>query len=165
MGTTLSGKTTLAKKLAKKAYNIGRNVFVLDPLLDPAWREIGANVVITSNPQEFIVLAKSNKNCTLVIDEAGNFCGQYDKEAWWLATQARHWGHQSIFIGQRANMIAKNIRDNCGKLFCFRISPSDAKTLSDDFCFESILDAPNLQQGECFYCPRYGEVEKFNIFA
>lgn len=112
----------------------------------------------------FLKLARENKNLTLFIDESGEYCGQYAKEMWWLATQARHWGHQSVFIAQRANMVAKNIRDNCSKLFCFRISPSDAKLLSDDFCFQEILDAPALAQGDFIYIERYGVPSKLSVF-
>lgn len=153
----------MARRLLEAAHNLGRGILVLDPLLDPKWKETGADYV-TSDPVEFITIAKKNKNCTLIIDEAGNYCGQYDKETWWLATQARHWGHQSIFIGQRANMIAKNIRDNCSVLFCFRISPSDAKLISDDFCFPELLEAPSLEQGQCFHAKRYGIPQKISVF-
>lgn len=159
----MSGKTTLAHKLANKAKNDGNGVLVLDPLLDPEWMKHGAQF-LTDDPVEFLAIAKKNKSCHLFIDEAGNYCGQYAKETWWLATQARHWGHKSYFISQRANMVAKNIRDNCKDLFCFRISPSDAKLLADDFCFRDLENAPQLMQGEFFYAPRYGEIKKLSAF-
>lgn len=159
----MSGKTTLAKKLALKA-SLKRNVIVLDPLKDPDWFKNGVKHV-TDSLQEFLVLAKKNKNLTLIIDEAGTFCGQYNSESWWLATQARHWGHQSIFISQRANMVAKNVRDNCSKLFCFKISHDDSKLLHNDFCCNEILETPSYMQGDFLYCPRFEKPEKLNIFV
>jgi hypothetical protein len=160
----MSGKTTLARKLATQAHNNGRGVFILDPMLDPAWKENGADFV-TKDPLQFLALAKKNKNCTLFIDEAGEYCGQYAKETWWLATQARHWGHQSIFISQRANMVARNIRDNCKHIYAFRVSYDDAKLLANDFTFDQFLECAELPQGTCIYASRYGEPIKFDVFA
>lgn len=159
----MSGKTTLAKRLVRKASDAGRLVFVLDPLLDPEWKNHGADVV-TNNPAHFLMLCRKNKNCSLFVDEAGEYCDRHSKDMFWLATQSRHWGHQSYFMSQRANQIAINIRNNCSKLFCFNIRPSDAKLLSDDFCCDELEGAPNLQQGECFYVPRFAPVKKINIF-
>jgi hypothetical protein len=155
----MSGKTTLARKMAEKTRNSGRGVMVLDPLLSD-W-PCDAK---TNDPDNFLKIAKQNKNLTLIIDEAGEYCGQYAKQMWWLATQARHWGHKSIFLSQRATMVARNIRDNCSSLFCFRVSPADADTLADDFCFQGLKDAPALPQGVCFWAPRYGELKKINVF-
>lgn len=159
----MSGKTTLAKRLAQAASSAGRLVFVLDPLLDPDWKEYGADFV-TKDAALFLQQAKVHKNCTLLIDEAGEFCSNHDREMFWLATQSRHWGHQAIFMGQRANMIARNIRDNCSKIFCFRISPADAKLMVEDFCFKELIEAPELPQGVCIYAPRYGSPTRINIF-
>lgn len=157
----MSGKTTLAKKLAKKASESGRCVLVYDPIRDPEWQAD----YITANMADFLKVAKLNKNCTLFIDESSTACGQHDRESHWLATQARHWGHQSNFIAQRPNQVAKNIRDNCDKLFCFRISPSDAKLYADEWCFPEILDSPNLAQGEFLFLPRFGEAKKYSAFS
>lgn len=157
----MCGKTTLAKKLALNARKNGRGVLVYDPIRDPEWQAD----FITDDMAEFLRLAKMNKNCTLFIDESSTACGQHDREAHWLATQARHWGHQSNFLAQRPNQVAKNIRDNCDKLFCFRISPSDAKLYADEWCYKEILDTPDLPQGECLFLPRFGTATKINVFS
>lgn len=156
----MSGKTTVAKKLAQTAKASDRGVLVFDPIRDPTW---GADFV-TDKMSEFLRIAKMNKNCTLFIDEAATACGNHDRESHWLATQARHWGHQSVFISQRPAQVAKNIRDNCSKLFCFRISPSDAKIYADEWCYQEILNAPDLPQGECLYLPRFGQATKMTVF-
>lgn len=157
---TLSGKTTIAKRLTKKAQSSGRNVLVFDPLLDPSW-ECDA---ITDDMSEFLELVRKNKNCTLIVDEAGTVCSNHDKDTHWLATQARHWGHQTFFISQRPSQIAVNIRDNCSHLFCFRISQEDAKTYANEWCTPEIAEAPKLGKGECIYITRFGGVQRFNVF-
>jgi hypothetical protein len=159
----MSGKTTLARRLAKKASESGRIVLVLDPLLDPAWKESGADY-ITDNSDSFLKTCKDNKNCTLFIDEAGESCGQHDKKMYWLATQSRHWGHQANFIAQRANMVARNIRDNCSKLFAFKVSFEDSKLLENDFCYKELRDVTEYVSGECLYVTRFGVPQKINVF-
>ncbi|MDX1939675.1 MAG: ATP-binding protein [Saprospiraceae bacterium] len=160
----MSGKTTLARKMAAQAASNNRNVLVLDPLKDSRWLDAGASF-LTDNPDEFISLAKQNTNCTLIIDEAGEFCGRYDKESFWLATRSRHRGHQSIFCSQRPNLISPNIRSNCSKIFCFCVNYKDAKSFAEDFCCDELENASNLKQGECIYYSRYGEAKRYNVFS
>jgi hypothetical protein len=156
----MSGKTTLAKRLAVKSYQSGRAVLVLDPLRDPEWQAD----FITKDPLKYLDIVKKNKNCTLIVDEAGETCGQHDKEMRFLATQSRHWGHNAIFISQRANLVARTIRDNCATLFCFRVSDEDAKLLANDLVQPKLREANTLRQGEFFYAPRYGDVKKLSVF-
>lgn len=61
-------------------------------------------------------------------------------------------------------MVAKNVRDNCDKLFCFRISPYDAKEMANDFCCRELLEAPDLAKGECIYLKRYEKPIRLNVF-
>jgi hypothetical protein len=139
-------------------------VLILDPLKDPAWRSIGADF-LTHDAEKFMAACKINESCTLIVDEAGTFCGQYNKEAFWLATQSRHWGHKSYFLTQRANMVAKNIRDNCSELFAFRTSATDAKLLCEDFTYDELLGVVSLDRGECYHALRFGGVQKINVFV
>lgn len=160
---TSSGKTTLAIKLAKQTVSNGRNLLVLDPFLNPQWNNVGADVV-TNDFAKFLHLAKNNLNCTLIIDEAGEYCDRHQKEAAWLATQSRHRGHKSIFITQHLKMVAPHIRGNCSKLFCFNVTPPNAKILYEEFGKAELLNAGTLHKGECFYVDRFEPVRKFNVF-
>lgn len=157
---TLSGKTTVAKKIAQTSKSSDRGVLVYDPLKDPSW---GADFV-TDDIRQLLKIARMNKSCTLIVDEAATACGNHDRDTHWLATQSRHWGHQSIFIAQRPSQIAVNIRDNCAKLFCFRISADDAKIYANEWCAPELLEAPTLPAGECFYVPRFGAATRMKIF-
>jgi GTPase SAR1 family protein len=163
VGTTGSGKTTIATRLASKDYNEGRLVFVLDPHADSRWNNCAD--IVTRDFEEFMKLAHENVNCTLIVDEAGRFCGNHDKESHWLATESRHNNHTAIFIGQRANMIATNIRGNCNTIFCFQTRIRDAEVYADDFCCDALEDAANLRKGECIYFKRFGEPKKINVFS
>jgi hypothetical protein len=156
---TQSGKTTLAKKLAQNIRNRGLGVLVLDPIAT----EWPANAVFRDFA-EFMETARASRRCFLFVDEAGMNCGQNEKDAYWLATIARHWGHSTIFISQRAIQIAKTMRDQCSYLYLFNCSASDAKTLSDEWNKPELQGAAALAQGEYFYAPRFGEVQKRRVF-
>lgn len=160
IGTTESGKTTLAKTLSRKLNSAGYHTLILDPLSDPGWTAS----FITREPTEFIEMAKDSRSCFLFVDEAGMHCGTHDREMHWLATQSRHWGHSCFFISQRGQQIAKTIREQCRYLYLFACSKSDAKIFADEWNKELILQANTLKQGEFFCVPRFGNVRKMKIF-
>jgi len=150
--------------LCREATNQNRNSLVYDPVGDSRWYDAGASYV-TDDAETFMQLVRQNRNCTVFVDEAGDFCTSYDRDSHWLATRARHLGHQSVFISQRPTMVAKNIRDNCDKLFCFRISKYDAKEMANDYVCDDLLAAPELAKGECIFLKRYEPAIKLNIFT
>lgn len=157
---TESGKTSLARLLAARLKKRGYGVIVLDPINDPNWQ---ADAVFTDF-DAFMNAAYQSRSCFLFIDEAGMNCSTWDLHAYWLATQARHWGHSSIFICQRAQQLAKTMRDQCSYLYLFNCSRTDAKLLSDEFNKPELINANTLPRGTCFYVPRFGNVSKLEVF-
>jgi hypothetical protein len=89
--------------------------------------------------------------------------GQYEKEMFWLATRARHWGHSSIFITQRPAQISPTVRDQCGMLFLFRVSRDDAVTLARDWTREELAQAMTLNQFEYLHATRFGNVTRGRV--
>lgn len=160
LGMTESGKTTLAKRLASVYRNEGIGVIVLDPLHD----EWDADFQ-TADKQEFLITVQQNSQCAIFIDESGESVGQYDTEMHWLATRARHYGHNTHFISQRGQQLAKTVRDQCGYLFLFNCSLSDAKLLSNEWNKPELMDANALQRGEFYRVERFGPVEKIALFG
>lgn len=144
LGITESGKTTLAKKLAAnyKARNVP--VLVLEPFKSASW---GADL-ITDDPRHFLKVVFSNKSCAVFVDEGGRMIGRYSKVMDDLATIARHYGHNSHFITQRAAQISTTIRDQCVNVFAFKQSADDGKILANRYVDDLFLSVPNLRQGE-----------------
>lgn len=158
-GITESGKTTLAKRLVKRYNSNGIATLVLDPLNDPQW---GATFQ-TSDKELFLRNVKQSRSCALFIDESGEMIGRYNEEMFFLATRARHLGHNTHFITQRVVQLNKTVRDQCVDLFLFMVSKTDAKILADEFNKPELQQANMLNQFECFYCRRYGAVRKIQI--
>lgn len=159
IGTTESGKTTLAKHFCAERTKGGRNTLVLDPMFDQ-WQATR----VFHDKDEFLQTAWLSESCDLFIDEAGDAIGQYDKLMTKLATRGRHWGHNCYFITQRANMLALTVRTQCKILCCFAIDPDDAKVLAQNWNQKAILDAPNLAQGEFLYIRRFHPIRKMKVF-
>lgn len=157
---TESGKTTLAKRLARKLKSNGFGVLVLDPMKDPEWNADYQ----TGDLMEFLDIAKRSRSCILFVDEAGMNCGQWDKESLWLATRSRHWGHSCFFITQRAQMVSTTIRGQCRFLYLFGCSKKDSVLLADEWNKPELESANTLKEGEYLYCTKFSEVKRYQLF-
>ncbi len=156
---TSSGKTTLATNLARLYKHQGFGVLVLDPLLDRRWN----GDLVTDNANRFLDSAKRSRNCKLFLDESGETVGRYNEEMFWLATRARHMGHQSFFISQRVVQMNKTCRDQSTYLFVFRVSTMDAKTLAIDWSNEALMECAKLDKFDFLYTSRFGTVQKYRV--
>ena len=150
IGVTGSGKTTLAMGLAQRAKS---PCLVLDPIGDPRWKATGATIL--HDREQFMESVKRSHGCVIIVDESAELIGQYNSETFWLTTRGRHMGHSVVLISQRANQIAKTVRDQCSHIFAFRISMRDAKTLSDDWADASLEEAASLPQYHCLWIARF----------
>ncbi len=135
-------------------------VLVLDPLEDPGW----PTPYRYTNRGEFLKAGQNAQRCLLIIDEAGEMIGQFNEEMRWCATRARHLGHTSMFITQRPAQLSPTVRDQCSKLFLFRVSVDDAKTLARDWARPELEIASTLPQGQALAVPRFGDIQRINVF-
>lgn len=162
-GQTMSGKTTLARRIARQHAAAGRGVLVLDPLFDEELRQIAD--WSTDDPLLFLKTAWKNQNCTLVIDEGGEAIGRYGTLLEKLATQARHLGHMSIFISQRPVQLPLTLRDQCAWLAAFKIRTRDAERLAEDFDDPAILCARSFDKGQYVITKPFGVAAVGHIFG
>lgn len=161
VGRTKTGKTWLSKIIAQKLQAEGYKVLVLDGMHDPGWREVSD--FYTTDLHEFLEVAYKSRSCFLFIDEAGNFCGLHDTDSYWLSTQARHWGHSTFFITQRATQIAPTVRYQCDRLCLFRCAKTDSKVLADEFNEPILVTANTLKKLEFFRAGNFEECKKQNL--
>lgn len=160
-GMTESGKTTLAKRLAAKYKESNVGVIVLDPLHDPQWQADFQ----TADPDEFLSVVRQSQRCAVFIDEAGESVGQFDKQMHWLATRARHYGHNSHFLSQRGAQLAKTVRDQCSRLFLFCSSLDDCKIHAREWNKEELKQANSLAVGEYFATGRFTDCKRYSLFG
>lgn len=127
IGMTGSGKTVLAREIARTHRKQGCGVLVLDPFRSPEWPAD----FITESMTAFLAKAKASRRCALFVEEAGDF-GRTPEFAW-LFTQARHWGHVTHYVSQYHSQVPPIVRSNCERLFLFRVSSRSAETWAEDF--------------------------------
>jgi len=163
LGITESGKTTLARQMVSEMLKRhGRKSLIFDPFEDPDWKRAGAWHV-TKNQEEFLYYAKKSKNLLLFVDEALAVIGAYNKEMEWCGTRARHYGHISFFISQRAAGLSKTIRVQCTRKFVFQVERDDCEYLAKKYGPE-LKDAYLLGRGEYIYVRNFGETQRRRLF-
>ena len=161
-GITQSGKTTMAKLLARMRSRAGRKVLVLDPILDNDWPAH----LVTDDPEKYLEIAQSEqtRNCTLVVDE-GRMALARDERFSWLTTTSRHSGHDCIIISHRPTGLTPELRSNCVICYAFNIHEMDAELLSRNYNRQELLQAPSLPQGEYIRCEAMkAQVQYGNVF-
>lgn len=142
----------------------GTRSLVLDPLCDPDWKIEPGKDFQTDDAEEFLRVVRASRSFAIFVDESGASIGRYAGPMATLATQARHFGHKSHFLTQRAAQLDRTVRDQCSGLFLFRVGKEDAKTMAEEFGYEELKNANNLAQGECYRVTRFSAPVKMKIF-
>lgn len=160
LGMTQSGKTSLAKQLARHYRESGLKVGVLDPLHDPEWQADFQ----THDPEQFLEMFWNSRQCAWFIDEAGESVGKYDNAMISTATRGRHWGHRCHYISQRGTQIARTVRDQCSSLFLFATALDDCKIHAAEWNKSELRGAMNLPQGHYFHSTRFSPLARGQLW-
>lgn len=159
-GTSLSGKSTLARRLAALYTEAGMDVIVLDEMMEPAWIHEGGAKFLTDDPEEFKRIFWASRRLAVFIDEAGESVGRYDKTMSMTATRGRHWGHICHYIVQQPAMISRQVRGQCAEAYVFASDEDDAEMLSKTFLCPELKTAPTLARGSYLHAIRFGKDNK-----
>lgn len=157
---TESGKTTLAKNLAKQYAKKGIRVLVYDPLNDPSW----VADYRTHDFNEFLQEYWSSRQCAVFIDEAGELALSNANELLKTATRGRHWGHKNHYISQRGALLPRTLRDQCTHLFMFAQGVEDAKLYATEYNSPELRNANTLLKGEYFHTTRFTPAKRGKLF-
>jgi len=159
VGVTESGKSCLAKSLARGLHKQGKKVAVLDPLGD-RWE----GDLVTSDIAEFDKYLRDNRSVFLFVDESFEvFNSGRDLTYRWWATTSRHYGHSATFISQRAMDVPRSMRDQCGVLYLFTSAAEDGKILAGEYNKPEIEACNQLPQMYFYRTTRFGKLGHFRI--
>lgn len=159
IGRSLSGKSTCGQILAANLHRNGVPVLVCDPFRDPKW----TCDFLTKNAEELIKVAKVNRSCALFIDESSRSLDKHETAHEWPTTMARHWGHKTFILAQRAQQISATTRGQCAHAIIFRVSLDDAKILANEYADPAIREACELPQGEFFYVSGFHKLVRMRV--
>lgn len=140
-GVTQSGKTTLARAIARDLADRGERGIVYDPVgsntAGGAWPE---TFEVYQEPDEF--MARLNdptlSDAHIFVDEADEIFSLSDRDNFWLPKKGRHFLFRVYMITQRPTMIAPTARKQAGRCYMFRLAIDDAKELAANFGFSDI---------------------------
>ena len=150
IGVSQSGKTTLARAMARGLSDAGHRVVVYDPLGTPtlggAW---GDKAELYEDVDLFMDLMHSDDfgNAHVFIDEAHHIFSHTQKENLWILTQGRHYGLNVNLLTQRPTKVHPDARTNCGRCYMFRLAFDDVKAIGNDYG-HSDLHKINLDKGD-----------------
>ena len=123
-----SGKTSLAKILARQFKAKGGKVAVYDPYLD-TW---AADRRFRSLESLRSYMARQY-DLLVVIDESGWKLNRWLADDHWFATQSRHRGHNVIFVAQTYNQIAPIVRQQCSVVWLLPQRWKSVLAVAEDF--------------------------------
>ena len=162
IGQTLSGKSSLSKRLAARYKANGVGVLVFDPVGDPEW----SADYKTHKWADFWDAYKNSRRCAIFVDEARIPQVEAPHQIDEIATRGRHRGHRAHFIVQRTKMLAPTPRNQCSELFIFSTGRDDAKELGAEWNEPTLHDvAPNLRVGEYIHKRRMHPMQRGYLFA
>lgn len=168
VGTTESGKSTLARAMVEGAARKGIAVIVYDPTLNPAWK---ADFVTADEYEFFSAIHEAHRSditrICAVVDEADTIMSMAHRHNWWLFSRGRHFGIEAIGITQRPTMVAPSVRGMPSDIYAFLIPRSDARLLAEDCAAPDLEQACELSQGEflrAHWVNRKKVVDKHKIF-
>lgn len=158
---TESGKTTLAKEIAKEYKKQNKPVLVLDPWVSSSWKA----EYITDDPVKLNGVIRRSTKCAVFIDECGYWLKEYRKYLYEWATTSRHYGHNTHFIAQTVPQVPPTVRVQCSNLFLFCQGKQYSKDLAAEYGADELMEAHKLKKGEYLYKLGVGyPVKKSKVF-
>lgn len=165
-GVTESGKTTLAREVARKVA-AEFPVVVYDPVgsatAGGGWPD--SAIIFTDEEEFFDYMSRDDvKGAHVFIDEAGDLFHVGKRHNFWLLTRGRHFFLSVHLIAQRPKMIAPTARGQVSVTYAFRLALEDMREIAADMG-HSGLEKISLDKGD-FLCLYSGQasIKRANIF-
>lgn len=158
LGQTGAGKSTLLKRLITRYRQSGIAVLAFTTVPGD-FEGYASEVFYDVGP--FLERVFATQRCAIIVDEAGEVTNQSRiRETAPLATRSRHLGHVVHFSAQRASgLVGPLVRDQCSRLYLFRVGEQDASDLAKDWggrkaraAFDEVAD---FEEGEYLFVQRF----------
>lgn len=135
VGVTLSGKTTLARAVSRELRRKQQTVIVFDPMrTETAGGDWGEGAYIFDQEENFLTMMQDERTARthVFVDEADMVFNHGRMENFWMLTRGRHYGFEMNLISQRPKLLHPTVRDQCTRLYMFRLPVNDRVELGRD---------------------------------
>lgn len=150
-GISLSGKTTLAKKISR-LYAIQFKMPSL--VLDPFKEEWGDHATATADEEKFWKTVWETRKMLVIVDESASTIRR-ERKLIPVFTALRHLDHKLLVIGHHGSDLLPVMRDQLDTIYLFRQNEKSAKAWVEKFADERIGQSTSLNQYEYLYCRNF----------
>jgi hypothetical protein len=154
-GTSMTGKTTLARFHAQALADADYDVVVYDPVgtetANGGWPE---NARVYDNEREFLkALADLRSDdperpIFVFVDESADIFSHTERDARHIPRRCRHDGVYLRLIVQRPKMLHPDARNQCSIGYAFRMAQDDARMVCADFGHGAEVYTIQLDKGD-----------------
>lgn len=155
-GPTLSGKTTLAKAIAKNYCDQNKIKTICLDINAEQWPE---GVTSLTEEERFWEMVWKSRNCLIIVDEASTTINR-DKSLLPVFTRLRHLQHHLVVVGHNGTNLLPGMREALNHIYLFRQPKKAAELWAFTFANQGLLRATELRQYEFIYMTMYGEPSK-----
>jgi DNA helicase HerA-like ATPase len=142
VGSTMSGKTTLARQISRELVKHKQMVIVYDPMHTATaggdWGDVNSPFLkIYDDEEEWhnaVWESQIESGTYVFVDEAADIFNHQKLDYQWMLRKGRHAPHSLVMhlITQRPKMVPPNIRTQMGHAYMFMLAPDDREELGKD---------------------------------
>jgi Zonular occludens toxin (Zot) len=138
-GITQSGKTTIARAVARALAKSRHQIVVYDPVgTSTHGGDWPKSSLIYNDSEKFLRDVRNMQNAQIFIDEADEVFSHEQKENFWILSRGRHQGLYSHVITQRPNRVHPTVRSQCTRAYLCKLNKSDRQAILADHGHEDI---------------------------
>jgi molybdopterin-guanine dinucleotide biosynthesis protein len=156
-GISLSGKTTLAKKISRQYATLHKMPSLV---LDPFKEDYGLHATVTDDEEKFWETVWKSRKCLVIVDEASTTIRR-EKGLVPVFTSLRHLDHKLLVIGHHGADLLPVMREQLDTVYLFRQNEKSVKYWVEKFADERVLTSATLAQYEYLFCRNFAEPKKY----
>lgn len=158
-GISLSGKTTLARKISKQYFvKYKMTSLVFDPFMEE-WGD-HATVLGMDKEDDFWNTVWNTRGHLVIVDEASTTLKR-DRDLIPVFTSLRHLDHKLLVIGHHGSDLLPVMREQIDTLYLFRQNIKSGKAWAEKLADERVMAATTLEKYEYLYCENFKEPRKY----
>lgn len=155
-GPTVSGKTTLARKLSEQYWRQHQIRSVVLDINGEAW---GEHALVFEDEEKFWPAVWGCTDSLIIVEEASTTISR-DRSLIPVFTRMRHNRHSLMVVGHNGTDLLPAMRQQLTSVYLFRQPEMAAKVWANNFANQGLLKTTELNQYEFIHFESYGTPRK-----